>query len=197
MNEQIYCPKCEGSEHKTDYSALQRSAHWSISWFKSLRNITLRFSLFYKSQRNRPSAFEEDTKEESYVPEGFCCQNCGHHFLSAYTYEKEIEWAHKYKKSGWISGFLHLLLTVLLLADFYVHPPIEDLDNRNIIILIVAAFCAISSFVGFCCGVASSRIIKNMTAEWKEFSKIQAKHLKTPTPKEQIPTWKRVQMENT
>ena len=87
-----------------------------------------------------------------------------------------------------------MFFRMLFLYQYNVNFPNSD----NIYSYILVIFFFIVSFVGFCVAFASGKIAKRMTIEWNEFSEIQAKHERPHVKnavKEQLPAWKRVQIE--
>ena len=194
MSEIIHCPKCHGTEHETNYTALKRASHWSVSAMYFLyKIIPLRTWMIRNLLHREQSAM--DQKDASYIPEGFRCAKCGHHFLSPGTYQVEIQWAKQSKKRGLVGGFSFFLLAAVFLLCFFIS---EDIDFRNpddLYHLILTIAFGFVSFIGFRCAVASHNIVKNMTIEWKEFSDTQAKYLRNHITTERLPAWKRVQME--
>ncbi len=194
MTERIYCPKCHCTEHKTNYTALKRASHWSISAMYFLHKIIPLRSWMWRNLLHREESSLE-IKDASYIPEGFQCTKCGHYFLSPSTYHVEIQWAKQSKKRGLSAGFIFLIPTVTFLLCFFFSKDVNFRNPEDLYYLILSIALGFVSFIGFRSAIASHQIAKNMNLEWKLYSDTQAKFLKSRTTEKYIPTWKRVQME--
>lgn len=191
MGDIVYCPKCGGKEHKKDVNAFVRT-HWTVDAVRIFREF-FAVHLFGMIWVKRSA----DVREEEFTPERFCCQNCGHQFLSSETYGEEIRWAKRFRRWGAIVGLICLLPVALIVASICIDDPAMELGGSLVgsicglvILLAVIAIC-------LSCVLHASKSCKELTAQWKQLQNMQAKQMAAHTEgtAEKIPAWKRVQME--
>lgn len=191
MDERIYCPKCEGTEHKKNHFHLQDTP-FVVSVVRLLMGISVVriFGVLFVRRR-------DTSHEEEFVPESYFCKNCNHYFLSSDTYAGEIAGLKKFRKQSIGLGFLHLVFAAipagLLLVAFLSDVPVTGIGYAYGFLI----FLLLCTFFCFCSAFSCNRMIKKSTANWKEFLDAQAKHTKTVNSSagQRIPAWKRVQLE--
>lgn len=189
MSEAVYCPKCDGTEHKKRAGQIGGQHGKAVSLTRGLARSSfglIGYTLLYQSR---------EEEEAEYVPITYCCQSCGHEFLSQDTYEEELNRAHQNKRSWIILSILSFIPTAffILLLIACLHPPISSffLPLLLSIVFIVLFVACINNII--CSGKATNEL----AAEYEDFLECQKKHIAPPSVAtgERIPAWKRVQQE--
>ena len=191
MDEPVYCPKCEGTQHEHSltnpriHHPLVRTADYLVNIWKYLH-----IGLIVIGRHG---------SDEDYVPENYCCKTCGHRFLSSSTYSGEIRHSKELRKKCLFAGLLTLTASVFLalciILDF-----VASFTNTNGVwafaLSLIPTLTLSYIFLG---GMYYSKKESiDLMEEWTEFQDVQAKHTKTinSNSEEYIPAWKRVQTEN-
>lgn len=190
MDEFVYCPKCEGTQH--EHNLYNPRIHHPL----------IRAAQFLINTKHwvfiRPLVIPRQDSDETFVPESYRCQTCGHRFLSSNTYAEEIQYSKDLRKKCLFWGLLCLLLSVFmavaLILDCYAGFKSASVIWFNIPAMIpsLTLSCIFLGSIPF-----SAKEEQELLKEWKQFQDIQAKHTKTvnSNSEEYTPAWKRVQME--
>lgn len=190
MNDPVFCPKCEGTDHEHSltnpriHHPLVRAADYLVSLWKHLH-----FGFII---------IKHNGSDEDYVPENYRCKTCGHRFLSGSTYDGILRQAKELRKKCLFWGILSLtaslFLALAIILDYYAGFTSAKLIWVYAISLVPVLALTYIFFGGI---YYSRKEAKELLKEWTEFQNVQAKHTKSVSNSSEVytPAWKRVQME--
>ena len=190
MDESVFCPKCEGTQHEHSLTN-PRIHHPLVRASSSLVNI-------WKWYHIGPIVIVRNDSDEDYVPESYRCKSCGHRFLSSSTYDGELRHSQVLRKKYLFWGILSLTASVFLalaiILDYY-----AGFANANAIWFYALPLIPTLTltYIFFGGMYFSKKESIDLMEEWTEFQDVQSKHTKTINSKseEYIPAWKRIQAE--
>ena len=191
MDEPVFCPKCEGTQH--EHRLKNPLVHHSL-----VRAASFLVDI-WKWYHIGPIVIARHDSDEDYVPESYRCKTCGHRFLSSGTYDGELRHSKELRKKCLFWGLLSLtasvFLTLAIILDYY-----AGLAHANGVLACAISLipCLTLTFIFFCGMCISKKESGELMEEWIEFQDVQTKHTQTVNrhSEEHIPAWKRVQTEN-
>ena len=188
MDEPVFCPKCEGTEHEHSmtnpriHHSLVRAADCLVNLWKHLH-----FGFII---------IKHNGSDEDYVPESYRCKACGHRFLSGKTYDGMVGDSREPRKKCLFWGLLALAASVFLALAILLDVLGGFTDENSIwlcaLLLIVPLTLACILLGG---AYFSAKETIALLEESAEFQNVQSKHAKAVTSQSEdyIPAWKRIQ----